>query len=46
MSRDKELKEDYKRICRLLAKKFADGESLDLEGIIYLIGLHELGKGF
>ena len=46
MSRDEKLKEDYENVRLLVAEKFTDGESLDLDGIIYLIGVQELGKGY
>lgn len=44
MSRDQLLKERWERIVRELSNKFATGEDLDLEGIIYLVGVQELGK--
>lgn len=45
MARDIELKENYDKILDLLAKKFGDGEQLNLDAIIYLIGVQELGQG-
>lgn len=45
MSRDQQLKEDWDKIVQFLSVKFADGDILNLEGIIYLIGVQELGKG-
>ena len=30
--------------CKIISDKFADGDELDLESIIYLIGIQELGK--
>ncbi len=45
MSRDQKLKEDWERIVRILSSKFGEGEQLNLDGIIYLIGVQELGKG-
>jgi len=44
MSRDTVLKERWEKVVELLSERFADGETLDLDGIIYLIGLQELGK--
>lgn len=44
MSRDKQLKERWENVVKILSNKFADGEELDLDGIIYLIGIQELGK--
>ena len=44
MARDEKLKEDYERILEILATKFGDGEQLNLDAIIYLIGVQELGQ--
>ena len=44
MSRDEQLKERWETLVSLLSNKFADGETLDLDAIIYLIGVQELGK--
>ena len=45
MSRDQNLKEDWKLVLKQLAEKFGDGEELNLDAIIYLIGVQELGQG-
>ncbi len=45
MSRDQKLKEEYDEIISILSLKFGDGEQLNLDAIIYLIGVQELGKG-
>ena len=44
MSRDEQLKERWNTLVSLLSNKFADGDMLDLDAIIYLIGVQELGK--
>lgn len=44
MSRDKELKERWDLVVEKLSNQFADGDTLDLDAIIYLIGLQELGQ--
>ena len=44
MSRDEQLKERWEKVVSLLSNKFADGDTLDLDAIIYLIGVQELGK--
>jgi len=44
MSRDEQLKNRWDRVVDILSKQFADGEMLDLDAIIYLIGVQELGK--
>ena len=45
MSRDQKLKEDYELVLQILTTKFGEGEQLNLDAIIYLIGVQELGKG-
>jgi hypothetical protein len=45
MSRDLQLKEEWEQILEILRKKFGEGELLNLDAIIYLIGVQELGKG-
>ncbi|MBI9040747.1 hypothetical protein [Lutibacter sp.] len=45
MSRDQKLKEEYDAILDILAAKFGDGEKLNVDAIIYLIGVQELGQG-
>ncbi|MCB9427148.1 MAG: hypothetical protein H6584_09030 [Flavobacteriales bacterium] len=42
MSRDEQLKQRWETVVRKLSNQFADGETLDLDAIIYLIGLQEL----
>jgi hypothetical protein len=44
MSRDEQLKSRWEELVRKLSEQFAEGEDLNLEGIIYLIGIQELGK--
>ena len=44
MSRDQELKQRWDLIVEKLSVQFADGEILDLDSIIYLIGVQELGQ--
>lgn len=44
MSRDEQLKERWNKVVEILSNKFSQGEDLDLDAIIYLIGLQELGK--
>ncbi|MAY21963.1 MAG: hypothetical protein CMC74_04210 [Flavobacteriaceae bacterium] len=44
MARDELLKTRWEAIVSLLSNRFADGETLDLDAIIYLIGLQELGQ--
>jgi len=45
MARDQKLQEQWDEIVSEIAAKFADGDSLSLDAIIYLIGVQELGKG-
>jgi hypothetical protein len=44
MSRDEQLKIRWQSVVELLSQRFADGETLDLDAIIYLVGLQELGQ--
>ena len=44
MSRDEELKRRWDLVVVKLSKQFADGDALDLDAIIYLIGVQELGQ--
>ncbi len=44
MSRDIQLKERWDNVVTILSNQFADGDELDLDAIIYLIGVQELGK--
>jgi hypothetical protein len=44
MSRDEQLKERWNQLVTILSDRFADGDMLDLDAIIYLIGVQELGK--
>lgn len=44
MSRDTELKERWEKLVSILSSQFSQGEDLDLDAIIYLIGVQELGK--
>ena len=45
MARDKKLTLQWEEIRLMLSNKFGGGEKLDLDSIIYLIGIQELGKG-
>ena len=44
MPRDVQLKERWERLVNILSNKFSKGEDLDLDAIIYLVGVQELGK--
>ena len=44
MSRDTQLKERWEALVAKLSDQFSQGEDLDLERIIYLVGVQELGK--
>lgn len=43
-SRDKKLKERWETLLVVLSERFSDGEALDVEGVLYLVGLQELGQ--
>lgn len=44
MARDEKLKERWDNVVQKLSNQFADGDPLDLDAIIYLIGVQELGQ--
>lgn len=44
MARDEALKQRWTLVVDKLSKQFADGDTLDLDAIIYLIGVQELGQ--
>ncbi len=44
MSRDIQLKDRWEELTKKLSAKFSDGDPMDLDGIIYLIGIQELGQ--
>ncbi len=44
MARDEKLKKRWEILVEKLSLRFADGAPLDLDGIIYLIGVQELGQ--
>ena len=41
-----ELKENWELVKKKLSVKFADGDTIDVDSIIYLIGIQELGQGY
>jgi hypothetical protein len=44
MERNKKLKKQWDTLIKKLSDQFADGENLDLDGVLYLIGVQELGQ--
>jgi len=44
MARDNALKERWEVLVAKLSKQFADGDVLELDAIIYLVGVQELGQ--
>ncbi len=44
VSRDQKLKERWENLVVFLSDKFSDRETLDVEGVLYLVGLQELGQ--
>ena len=43
-SQTNRLKDRWNQLIDKLTQRFSDGESLDVEGVLYLIGLQELGQ--
>lgn len=46
MSVNENLKKEWSTIQEKISAKFADGELMDVDSIVYLIGVQELGKGY
>ena len=44
LSRDQELKDRWDALVVILSDKFSNGQALDIEGILYLVGMQELGQ--
>ncbi|MFC7356055.1 hypothetical protein ACFQO1_00020 [Jejudonia soesokkakensis] len=44
MARDEQLKSRWETLIKLLSTQFADGDPLDLDAVIYLVGVQELGQ--
>lgn len=44
MARDETLKLKWDELVDKLSNRFSDGEDLDLDAIIYLVGVQELGQ--
>ena len=44
MSRDDQLKERWNFLVEKLSAQFSDGDPLELDGIVYLVGVQELGN--
>lgn len=44
MSRDLQLKERWEVLVERLSAQFSDGDPLELDAIIYLVGVQELGQ--
>lgn len=40
------IEEKYNQLERRLSTQFADGDTVKIDAILYLIGVQELGKGF
>ncbi len=43
---NQEFSSKWNNVVNKLSQQFADGERLDIESIMYLIGIQELGKGY
>ena len=44
VSRDQKLKQRWENLVVFLSDKFSDRETIDVEGVLYLVGLQELGQ--
>lgn len=45
MNNDSSLKEKWEYLISTLTEQFAEGDELNVDGVIYLIGVQELGQG-
>ncbi len=43
--KNKNSAEKWKELCAKLGQDFGEGDALNLEGVLFLIGVNELGKG-
>ena len=46
MARDEKIKIQWEEIQQNISEKFGGGEKMDLDAIVYMIGIQELGKGY
>ena len=44
--KEKSLKEKWEDILFNLSSQFADGDTIGVEGVLFLIGVQELGEGY
>lgn len=44
MIQDQKLKARWEQVVNLISEKFSDGDPMDLDGIIYMVGLQEFGR--
>jgi hypothetical protein len=45
MPKTNNLKEKWEYLLNKLTNQFADGDELNMDGVIYLVGVQELGQG-
>ncbi len=46
MTKEETLKEKWQEIQQKISDRFGDGETLEVDAIVYLIGVQELGQGY
>ncbi len=44
--RNQESKQKWENLVAFISKEFGEGDTLDLQAILFLIGIQELGKGY
>ena len=44
--RNQESKEKWEKLVVFISKEFGEGDTLDLQAILFLIGIQELGTGY
>jgi hypothetical protein len=42
---NEKLRQQWNELVTMFSNKFADGDQIDLDGILFLIGIQEVGKG-
>ncbi|WP_408045424.1 hypothetical protein [Tenacibaculum litopenaei] len=45
MDQKTDIKQKWETVVHKLSEQFADGDTLDIDSVIYLVGVQELGKG-
>jgi hypothetical protein len=44
--RTEELKKNWRLVEKVFSTRFADGEPIDVDGILFILGVQEIGQGY